>query len=371
MKKCMISIITMILAFCFICTAYAANEITVIVNDKKIEFEQYKPYIFNRDNRVVVPIKEIATAIGAEVVYDEEKNIITFSKRYDINNGAFYDDFFDDGKEFLTLYQVSFRCGELAYWVYLETSDNNGNVAGQGEWFGMTDCISIHNIDTGAVFVPIKYVAEEFGYTVIWDAKTATVTLSNENIKTIGHKLGSKQNNAFLNEVKPNIQVLSECVEEMFCADVDFSEEYAGVYQSEQQYDNGSGQPSILYNIKEEAPKGDYFEDPTKSSYYIVRNFNTNEEVRQYLRNYMTDDIINKWFHNDFLEYNGNLYLHRGGRGYGAVVCHTHSGKFLQEKDDKYYITVDFLYFDDFDHKEILEFTKIKEKWIITQMYEL
>ncbi len=85
----------------------------------------------------------------------------------------------------------------------------------------------------------------------------------------------------------------------------------------------------------------------------------------------MTDDIINKWFHNDFLEYNGNLYLRRGSRGYGAVVCHAHSGKFLEQKDDKYYITVDFLYFDDFDHKEVLEFTKIGEKWIITKEYEL
>ncbi len=169
----------------------------------------------------------------------------------------------------------------------------------------------------------------------------------------------------------PNIQALSECVEEMFCADVDFNEEYAGVYQSEQQYDNGSGQPIMLYNVKEEAPKGDYFRDPTESSYYSVHNLKTNEEVRLYLRNYMTDDIINKWFHNDFLEYNGNLYLRRGSRGYGAVVCHAHSGKFLEQKDDKYYITVDFLYFDDFDHKEVLEFTKIGEKWIITKEYEL
>ncbi len=371
MKKCIISMITILLFFCFMTTVYAADEINIIVNGKKIEFTKNKPYIFDRDNRVVVPIKEIAEAIEAEVVYDEEKNIITFSKKYDINNGAFYDNFFDDGKEFLTLYQVSFRCGELAYWVYLETSDNNGNVVGQGEWFGISDCISIYNMDTEKVFVPIKYVAEEFGYTVTWDAKTATVTLSNENTKTMGHKLGSKQNHAFLSEIMPNIQALSECVEEMFCADVDFNEEYAGVYQSEQQYDDGSGKPIILYNVKEEAPKGDYFRDPTESSYYSVRNLKTNEEVRQYLRNYMTDDIINKWFHNDFLEYNGNLYLRRGSRGYGAVVCHAHSGKFLEQKDDKYYITVDFLYFDDFDHKEVLEFTRIGEKWIITKEYEL
>ena len=39
--------------------------------------------------------------------------------------------------------------------------------------------------------------------------------------------------------------------------------------------------------------------------------------------------------------------LRRGSRGYGAVVCHAHSGKFLEQKDDKYYITVDFLYFDE------------------------
>lgn len=73
MKKCIISMITILLFFCFMTTVYAADEINIIVNGKKIEFTKNKPYIFDRDNRVVVPIKEIAEAIEAEVVYDEEK----------------------------------------------------------------------------------------------------------------------------------------------------------------------------------------------------------------------------------------------------------------------------------------------------------
>lgn len=366
MKKHIVHVLTIMMLFCFMTTVYAAQEVTILLNGEKIEFVQNKPFIFSRDNRVVVPIEEMAKIIGAEMTYDEKENIVTFSKKYDVKNGAVYDNFFDDGKEWLTQYEVSFQRGESAYWVSLETSDENGNVTGNGEWFAMMDCTAIYD-DAEIVYVPVKYVAEEFGYTVAWDAKTKTVSLSDNNAKPIVHKLGSKQHNIFLSEVRENIEVLSDCVEEMFCADVDWEKHYFAVYDSEEAYNNGDGLPALLYDAKGEAPKGNYFKDPTESDYYIVNNFKSNEEVRHYLREYLSDSVINKWFNKDFLEYDGNLYLRRGSRGYGAVVCHPHSAKFLEQKDGKYYVTVDFLYFSEFDHTETLEFTKIGGNWIMTK----
>lgn len=186
----------------------------------------------------------------------------------------------------------------------------------------------------------------------------------------IGCKTNSEPDDNFLSEVMPNIEVFSDCVEEMFCADVDFEEEYVALYESEQSYDNGNGQPILLYRINEEMPEGNYFTDPTQSSYYAVRNFKTNEEVMQYLSYYMANGVIEEWFHNDFLEYQGKLYLQRGSRGYGALVCDTDSAKFLEQKENQYYVTVDFFLFDELYYVEILEFTKIDNKWMITKAYQ-
>lgn len=367
MKKAMFIITTITAMLLFFClTIYASDEITVTVNGKAIEFTQNKPDIDERYKRTNVPLKEFANAIGVEAKYDKEKNIVTLSKKYDI--GVFGGDFFGDGKEWVTLCELSCQCGKMGYWVYLETCDESGKQIGKGEWYGRMDTIPVFDIDTKTISVPVRQIAEEFGYAVTWDAETATISL--ENTTPIVHKLDSKQNQAFLFEVMPNIEVLSKCVEELFCADVNYSEEYAAIYESEQSYDDGDGAPALLYSKKQEAPKGDYFKDPTESSYYMVNNFKTNEEVKQYLKGYLSDKIIDRWFHNDFLEYNGNLYLQRGGRGYGALLCAMHSARFLEQKQDKYYVAVDFLLFDELDYVEILEFTKIGEKWVITDAYE-
>lgn len=367
MKKCVTVLLTFMIAFCFFSIVYAADEIAIKVNDKKVEFVKQKPYIDKRDNRVVVPIEEIADAIGTEVAWNEEKNIITFSKRYDIKNGAFYDDFFGKGKEWLTLYQASFQCGKKGYWVYLETCDDNGVITGKGEWYGRMDSIPVLKDDK--VFVPVRYVAEEFGYSVVWNTESNTIQLNNENDISIRHRLNEIQNNPFLEEIKNNIEVYCSCVLELFCADVNWKS-YSAVYESEQTYDNGNGLPAVLYYCDSEAPKGNYFNDPTESDYYKVNNFKTNDEVRQYLKKYLSDSVIENWFHNDFLEYQGDLYIHRGARGYGAFTCEPHSIKFVGEREGKYYVTIDFLLFDEPEYTATLEFTNINGNWILTKEYK-
>lgn len=171
---------------------------------------------------------------------------------------------------------------------------------------------------------------------------------------------------AFLEEIKPNVECLNQCELELFGAEMDIDTTYYGVYESEEAYDNGEGKVAKLYLPGEEEQVASYFEDPTMSSYYKVSNFQTNEEVRDSLRNYLSDAVIDQVFRDDFLEYEGALYLRRGSRGYGAVTLDLDSLKFVEQKDDKYYVSVDYLLFEEYDQTVTLEFQNIDGKWIMT-----
>ena len=162
------------------------------------------------------------------------------------------------------------------------------------------------------------------------------------------------------------MECLNQCELELFGAEVDVDTTYYGVYESEEAYDNGEGTVAKLYLPGEEEQVASYFEDPTMSSYYKVSNFQTNAEVRDSLRNYLSDAVIDEVFHDDFLEYEGALYLRRGSRGYGAVTIDLDSLKFVEQKNDRYYVTVDYLLFEEYDETMLLEFENRDGHWILS-----
>ena len=173
----------------------------------------------------------------------------------------------------------------------------------------------------------------------------------------------------FINEIKPNIECLQSCVQEIFGADISFDKRsYLSAYESEEAYDDGRGERVVLFlpEVEEKYAK-DYYIDPTYSDFYVVNNFKTNDEVRENLRKYMSDEIIDNYFRDDFFEYDGMLYLVRGARGYGAIDVDCESVKYVGEKDGKQYVSVDILYFDEYDYTETVEFSRIDDRWIITE----
>ncbi len=170
----------------------------------------------------------------------------------------------------------------------------------------------------------------------------------------------------FLKDITPNVSCLDACVQEVFGAQADMDTVYLAAYESESAYAGGTGNIALLFQQGEEGKYSNYYIDPAYTSYYPVTNFKTNAEVADYLKKYLSQDIIDKWFSNDFLEYDGTLYLVRGARGYGAMTCDLGSLQYLEEKDGKQYVTVKFNQFDAFDHTEKLQFTKVNDSWIMT-----
>ena len=68
----------------------------------------------------------------------------------------------------------------------------------------------------------------------------------------------------FLNEIKPNIECLKSCEEEMFGADVDFDTSYFSAFADEDSYDGGSGERVLLFAPEDEQKYAEqYYIDPT------------------------------------------------------------------------------------------------------------
>ena len=175
---------------------------------------------------------------------------------------------------------------------------------------------------------------------------------------------------AFIEEITPNVECLNSCEIELFGADVDFDDEYWAAYTSEEAYADLLGEVAILYKPEQETELSGYYLDPAVVSYYPVKNFKSNAEVEAYLKQYLSDQVIADKFHQDFLEYEGTLYLRRGAKGYGAVTCDIDSLSFVETKEDYYYVNMDYLLFDEYDSTVMLEFQKIDGAWILTDIIE-
>lgn len=82
MKKKIVSMLLALAAVMSFGAAMADDAVTVIVNDKKLEFEEVAPFIENE--HTLVPFRAIFEAIGAEVSWDgETKTVISYDPATD------------------------------------------------------------------------------------------------------------------------------------------------------------------------------------------------------------------------------------------------------------------------------------------------
>jgi len=113
------------------------------------------------------------------------------------------------------------------------------------------------------------------------------------------------------------MEVLHSCTQDEFCAEWDSSD----LYQRTVFWEQGkSPVTSRLFKGKTELLPGEEY-DPIGAAYFPVRNFQTKEELHQYLAGFISEDLFQEvkigelW---DFEEIDGCLYIIRGSQGYGA-----------------------------------------------------
>lgn len=139
MKKCMIVLLAVFCFFTLFSSAAlaASPEISVVVNDSKINFPDAQPFV-DANGRTQTPAKYIGEALGATVTW----------------NGSSKETAFLFGDKYVIIH-----IGEKNYQVNGETKQ--------------MDTAAI--VKDGRTFVPAKYIAEALGADVSWDAESRTV----------------------------------------------------------------------------------------------------------------------------------------------------------------------------------------------------
>ena len=139
MKKA-ISILLMILIMTSCVSVFAQSEVKVTLDGNEILFPDVKPFIDERD-RVLVPIRFVSEALDALVDWENESRTAVVKQGND----------------------------EIRYTVYQPMAYLNGEMM-------VMDTYGI--LKDGRTLVPIRFISELLGYTVIWDEKTSTVIIT-------------------------------------------------------------------------------------------------------------------------------------------------------------------------------------------------
>lgn len=142
-KSTYLTVVILFLATCllfsYVPTIFASQQspITVLLNGEKLSFD-VEPYI--KDGRTLVPFRGILEALGAEVIWNpDEKSVTTKSKTTEI---------------------------------YLKIGSNETLVNGTKVIIDVPA-----EITNSRTFVPLRFIAENLGATVLWDGTTRTVTI--------------------------------------------------------------------------------------------------------------------------------------------------------------------------------------------------
>lgn len=139
MKKT-VSILLMVVIMASCICVNAHSDVKVTLDGNEIYFPDAKPFIDER-NRVLVPIRFVSEAPGALVDWENETKTVVIKQGND----------------------------EIRYTVYQPMAYLNGEMMVMDTYGILKDCRTL---------VPIIFISELLGCTVVWDEKTSTVVIT-------------------------------------------------------------------------------------------------------------------------------------------------------------------------------------------------
>ena len=118
--------------------------------------------------------------------------------------------------------------------------------------------------------------------------------------------------------------------------------------------------------------------DPAYRSFSPISNYSSKEQILNTLRDYMDVDslgimqnayaTVSDVLNDNVWEFNGGLYLVRGGRGYGVFNYDPQTLKIVSFDETTCEAECDLLYFEQFDSVQTISFEKRNGRWIITHV---
>ena len=139
MKKT-VSFILMVVIMASCTCVNAKSDIKVTLDGNEVYFPDVKPFIDERD-RVLVPIRFVSEALGALVDWENESQTAVIKQDKD----------------------------EIRYTVYKPMAYINGEMIAMDTYGILKDCRTM---------VPIRFISELLGCTVVWDKNTSTVVIT-------------------------------------------------------------------------------------------------------------------------------------------------------------------------------------------------
>ena len=170
-----------IILLCFVCTfntAFASG-VGVKVNSQNVNFSDATPFI-DGNGRTLVPMRAIAEALDLQVQWDGSKQSITvsmertdadFQKKLAFSYGQLqygmphFSNSADGIRTVKQIFYVNSNKMDFSYSDEQVTDTLNGEI----------DTKPV--IKDGRTYLPARYIAEAFGYSVGWNSATQTVTI--------------------------------------------------------------------------------------------------------------------------------------------------------------------------------------------------
>ena len=141
MKKILSLLLCVVMVLsCFTFTAFANDEISIIINGKKLTMDQ-NPVIV--DGRTLVPLRAIFEGLGASVTWDDSTKTAIGNK---------------DGKE------IRIQINNTV--AFVDGKDVTLDVGAQ--------------LINSRTLVPVRFISEALGEKVDWDGNTKTVIITSE-----------------------------------------------------------------------------------------------------------------------------------------------------------------------------------------------
>lgn len=161
--------------------AFAESPITVKVDGKEVSFTDAAPFV-DANNRTQAPLRAIAEALGCKVEwYGKEQKVIIKKDYTDADTLAMWRSY--EG-EYVTIYEYS-RKLDLTIGSNMKILNFYNSLYGEQSLY--SGGYKEQEMDTSPIikdnrtYLPVRYLAEAFGYEVSWDAVTQTVNIISQN----------------------------------------------------------------------------------------------------------------------------------------------------------------------------------------------
>lgn len=155
----------------------ASDAVKVTVDGTEVIFTEVSPYIDNND-RVQVPVRDLAESLGCEVEWKEESREVILYKTYKQSDGLLSsDDTYVCMKEMhLFIDNMEYDATNNLCKIGVEF-DGTINTLYGADWQGIKTMDTAPVIVNDRTYLPARYIAEYFGYSVEWDDSNNTVII--------------------------------------------------------------------------------------------------------------------------------------------------------------------------------------------------